>query len=73
MGKAIQLVANGDLKKWCGHNPPDEQRHHLSFDLFDSQISSENRAGIPALEGPHASRPRAGVIRETTSTSHRLF
>jgi len=73
MGKAIELTANGDLKKWCGRHPPEEQKQRLSFDLFESQVDLENRAGIPALEGPHASRPWAGVIRELTSTSHRLI
>jgi len=32
MSKAIQLVATGDLKKWCGRYPPNEQKQQcLSF------------------------------------------
>jgi len=73
MGKVIELAANGDLKRWCGRNPPDEQKQCLSFDLFDSQADPENRAGIPALEGPHASRHWVKVVKDLTSASYRLL
>jgi len=68
MGKVIQLVANGDLRKWCGRKPSGlGKKSNLSFDLFDSS----NRTSIPALESPHASRPWGRVIRQMTMTTHR--
>ena len=68
MGKAIQLVANGDLKDYCGRKPPDVKEHEagLSFDLFDSADGA--RASVPALTGPHAARPWVRVLRSMTST-----
>jgi len=74
MGKAIQLAFNGDLKQWCGPDPSDseEQEKRLSFDLFEDNTSFEKRASLPALEGPHASRPWVRVLRNLTMPSHRL-
>ena len=46
MGKA--MVANGELSKWCGNNPPESGRQGLSFDVFDSQYST--------LNTPHSKR-----------------
>lgn len=68
MGKAIQLVANGELGKWCDNNPPKSGRQKLSFDVFDSQQTTQNtpRGALPALSGPHASRPWAKDIRQLT-------
>ena len=68
MGKAIQLVANGELGKWCGANLTEADRQKLSFDAFDYQNGSWNttRGGLPALNGPHASRPWAKAIRQLT-------
>jgi hypothetical protein len=67
MGKAIQLVASGELGKWCGNNPPESGRQKLSFDVFDSQHTTHTvRGSLPALNGPHASRPWAKAIRQLT-------
>lgn len=68
MGKAIQLVANGELGKWCGANPAESARQELSFDVFDSQYTTQNtaRGALPALNGAHASRPWAKAIRQLT-------
>ncbi len=67
MGKAIQLVANGDLKDYCGRKPPDarENEARLSFDLFDS--ANGTRASVPALNGPHAARPWVRGLRSLTA------
>lgn len=68
MGKAIQLVANDELGKWCGANPAESDRQKLSFDVFDSQYTTRNtaRGALPALNGPHASRPWVKAIRQLT-------
>jgi len=68
MGKAIQLVANGELGKWCGANPAESATQELSFHVLDSQYDTRNtaRGALPALNGAHASRPWAKAIRQLT-------
>ena len=66
MGKAIQLSHNGELGNWCGRKPPVLRKARVSFDLFESS-PSEYRASLPALTGPHAARPWAGVLRGLTA------
>jgi len=69
MGKAIQLAFNGELAKWCGRKPLDSgvRKSTLSFDLFDELDGYGKRTALPALEGPHASRPWARVLKDMTS------
>jgi hypothetical protein len=71
MGKAIELAFNGDLRDWCGRKPPESRNFKPSFELFDQKGSSDN-ASLPALEGPHASRPWARVLRDLTKPNHLL-
>jgi len=74
MGKAIELAHNGDLRRWCGRKPPDSEVKNtgLSFDLFQELDNCGARAGIPAMEGPHASRPWVGVLRSMTQAGYRV-
>jgi hypothetical protein len=67
MGKAIQLAHNG-------RKPPDSEAKNtgLSFDLFQELDNHGSRAGIPAMEGPHASRPWVGVLRSMTQAGYRV-
>jgi hypothetical protein len=69
MGKAIQLAFNGELAKWCGRKPLDSgvRKSTLSFDLFDELDGYGKRTATPALEGPHASRSWAKVLKDMTS------
>ena len=68
MGKAIELACNGDLEKYCGrkifHSEAREDR--LSFDLFETPVDTL----IPALVGPHASRPWVKALREMVMPSY---
>ena len=64
MGKAIQLVANDELVRWCGSSLPKPGKQQLSFDMFDSQHTVGG--AIPALNGPHASRHWVRIIRQLT-------
>ncbi len=75
MGKAIQLVHNGDLRQWCGGKRPDGEVRDagLSFALFQELDSSGTRGGLPALEGPHASRPWVSVLRNMTQSGYRVY
>ncbi len=70
MGKVIQLVANEDLKNYCGRKPPDVREHEagLSFDLFDYAYGA--MAAVPALTGPHAARPWVGILRRLTTIQY---
>ena len=61
MGKAIQLSFNGELAMWCGRSPKKTERESLSFRLFDELDSYKD--AIPALTGPHASRPWVKTLR----------
>ena len=74
MGKAIQLAFNGELAKWCGHKPLDSgvRKSTLSFDLFDELDGYGKRTATPALEGPHASRTWARVLKDMTSAYNPL-
>ena len=77
MGKAIELVielvSNGELKQWCGNRLPDSRKPSLSFDLFQSKADWRSRASLPVLEGPHASRPWAKVMKNLTVPHYPLY
>jgi hypothetical protein len=68
------LAHNGDLRQWCGRKPPDSEVKNmgLSFDLFQELDNCGARGGIPAMEGPHASRPWVGVLRSMTQAGYRV-
>ena len=74
MGKAIQLVANGDLKRWCGGKTPQPQGSALSFDLFESprMRGYGQCASLPALAGPHAARAWAKMLKNLTTPYYPL-
>ncbi len=72
MGKAIQLVANGELKQWCGARRPDSPKQSVSFDMFQSKADCGSRASLPALEGPHASRLWVKVMKNFTMPAYPL-
>lgn len=72
MGKAIQLVSSGELANWCGHKPASARVWERDFSLFDQLDGYGKRTAIPALEGPHASRPWVSVLRKMTMTTHLL-
>lgn len=68
MAKVIQLVANGELGQWCGRPPssrekgiftpaPQGKRHRAR------EPGEGLQAKIPALTGPHASRPWVQALR----------
>jgi len=78
MAKVIQLKANGEIKAFC------ERRQNLSSTLTRMNalsVTSSPRpdgyqswlqAGIPALSGPHASRPWVKKLRTLINNSYRL-
>ena len=72
MGKAIELAFNGDLRDWCGRKPPESRNFKPSFELFQKKGLSDDSASLPALQGPHASKPWARVLTELTKPNHLL-
>jgi hypothetical protein len=74
MGKAIQLAYNGDLKHWSGGKPPgaEVRRAGHSFALFQELDNDGVRGMLPALGGPHASRPWVGVLRNMVDPIYRV-
>ena len=70
MGKAIQLSFDGELSDWCGREPPNVVKEDIGFSLFDELDGSGNRTALPALEGPHASRPWAKVLKNLTVSTY---
>ena len=75
IGKAIELAFNGELSCWCGRMPlaSDNQSRSLCFDLFDELDSNGKRTATPALEGSHASRPWAKVLKDMASAYNPLL
>jgi hypothetical protein len=69
MGKAIQIVANDELRNWCGRKPSksDASEVNLSFDVFVYPPEYENSVSVPALVGPHSSRSWVKVLRSLST------
>ena len=74
VGKAIELVHNGDLKRWCGGRPSDAEARSdgLSFALFRELDNCGTTGALPALEGPHASRQWVGVLKNMIDPIYRV-
>ena len=75
MGKAIELVYNGELSNWCGRNPLKERDcvNSFSFDLFSYKDAYKEQVSMPALYGQHASRPWVRVLKELTTLNYPLY
>lgn len=76
MNKAIQLAANGEIDLFCGRGCPSEKRE-TKFSSTVSKYRSDGHqkwleAGLPALTGPHASRPWADRLRNMAFSSFPL-
>jgi hypothetical protein len=79
MAKIIQLRANGEIQSWCRRSPYPVTRKPSEVTLNNltrvSKVPVEQKwlqAGVPALAGPHASRPWAEKLRHMTNLSCRL-
>jgi hypothetical protein len=78
MAKVLQLRANGEIKPWCRRQPSMEKK--VSATIIQTLARSNKpqveqrwlQAGIPALVGPHSSRPWAKKLRNLTNLSYRL-
>lgn len=65
MNKVIQLAANKEIQPFCFRDRPTEKRRTITAP--NNSRSKDNpkwiEAGVPALVGPHASRPWADKLR----------
>ena len=70
MGKAIQLVANGDLVHCCGHRATKSQEgcieDKLSFDLFLYPPEYEKSVSMPVFGSPYSTQPYPRALRDLT-------
>ena len=78
MSKVIQLSRNGELSEFCRSRrrsdrretdlPPRKRREVVS----KTQVSDWIEMSVPALSGPHSSRPWAHSLRNLVQPPHRL-
>ena len=77
MSKVIQLERNGELSELCSSRrrcvrretePPPRQRGAVSW----TRVSDWAETSVPALNGPHSSRPWARSLRNLTRPLHLL-
>jgi len=74
MGKAIQLVANGDLRDYCGAKKSQDRfsEDRLSFDLFFYSPEYEHSVSMPVFGSSHSTRPYARVLRDLAKNNYPL-
>ncbi len=76
MNKAIQLAANGEINGFCRRPVPTLEgpstRPHKVSQARSEKSQKWLEASLPALVGPHASRPWARHLRDITNLNHRL-
>jgi hypothetical protein len=75
MAKVLQLRANGEIRPYCERRQPVERGDSVKNWHSHSKLNGHQKwleAGLPALVGPHASRPWVEKLRDRTNLSHRL-
>ena len=77
MGKAIQLVANGDLVDLCGRRATKSREGYiedkLSFDLFLYTPEYEHSVCMPVFSSPYSTQPYARVLRDLTKNDYTII
>ena len=77
MGKAIQLVANGDMMAMCGRKISKCQdrfvEDRLSFDMFFYTPEYEHSASIPVFGSSHSTRPYVRALQDLTKNDYSLI
>jgi len=75
MGKAIQLVSNGELEDFCGRKCSQDRFtvDNLSFDLFSYPPEYEHSCSMPAFGSSHSTRPYVRVIRDLTKNDYPII
>ena len=78
MAKVVQLNRNGELSEFCRSRRRYDrretdlapQKHHEA--VSKTRVSDWAEMSVPALSGPHSSRPWAHSLRNLVQPSHRL-
>jgi len=77
MGKAIQLVANGDLRDMCGRRATKSRERYiedkLSFDLFLYPLEYEHSVSMPVFVSSHSTRPYVKVLRDLAKNDYPII
>jgi hypothetical protein len=77
MGKAIQLVANGDMRAMCGRRASKCQdrfvEDRLSFDMFFYAPEYEHSVSMPVFGSSHSTRPYGRALRDLTKNDYPLI
>ena len=78
MAKVIQLNRNGELSEFCGNRRRCDRRETDLATQKRREVVSKTRVSdwaemsVPALSGPHNSRPWAHSLRNLVQSPHRL-
>jgi len=75
MAKVIQLRANGEIRRWCERqriSPPPAEVLQSTSKSRSNGYQEWLQASLPALSGPHASRPWVEKLRSMTYNSFPL-
>ena len=78
MAKVVQLKRNGELSRFCRRYRPRRQRgadlssHRHSEATSKTRLSDWTQVSVPALSGPHSSRPWTHSLRNLLKPLHRL-
>lgn len=78
MAKVIQLRRNGELSGLCRRHRRQDRRetrlstHRHSDAIHSTRVSDWAEASVPALRGPHNSRPWTHSLRNLVKPRHRL-
>ena len=78
MAKVIQLKRNGELSDFCrrqrrwGRRESELSAHRHSGTMLKTRVSDWAEASVPALSGPHNSRPWTHSLRRLVKLGHRL-
>ena len=78
MAKVIQLRRNGELSNFCRRQLREDRRethlsaHRHSDTIQRTRVSDWAEVSVPALSGPHNSRPWTHSLRNLVKPRHRL-
>ena len=78
MAKVVQLKRNGELSRFCRRYRPRRQcgadlsSHRHSEATSKTRLSDWTQVSVPALSGPHSSRPWTHSLRNLLKPPHRL-
>ena len=75
MGKAIQLVSNGELMDFCGRKIAQGSAvvDKFSFDLFFHAPEYEHSVSMPVFGSSHSTRPYVRALRDLAKNDYPIL